>query len=105
MHPPTQQLQVERIELLRGLASRYDEIIALLDRVNEEPNVIKEEHYNILGVPLEFQKMDDLRVRSQRLSIGVEEGLDLLLEKYLKYIKTSLINYAIDNLVKEYPKD
>lgn len=86
------------IEKLKSLLENADDLLELLNK-----NVVCDtDDINILYVPDEFLKLEDVKVSSVRLSKKIEEQFNELVTKQKRYSKTSLLNLALMEFIEKY---
>lgn len=86
------------IEKLKSLLENADDLLGLLNK-----NVVCDtDNINILYVPDEFLKLEDVKVSTVRLSKKIEEQFNELVAKEKRYSKTSLLNLALVEFIEKY---
>lgn len=86
------------IEKLKNLLENAEDLLALLN---------KEKTYdmhsiNILSVPEELLKLNDVKLATIRISEKIEKDFNKLVAKNKLYSKTSLINLALLEFIEKY---
>lgn len=86
------------IEKLKSLLENADDLLELLNK-----NVVCDtDNINILYVPDEFLKLEDVKVSTVRLSKKIEEQFNEFVAREKRYSKTSLLNLALVEFIERY---
>lgn len=89
----------EDLEALRSLLDNHKDLLSLLQAGREDRDSYQSTEY--LEVPEELRKIEDLKLKSHRISRKLESDLDDIVKRH-GYTKTSLLNMAIYEFVKRY---
>ena len=90
----------EDLEALRSLLDNHEDILSLLKGGRAQGT--NQEATEVLEVPQELIKIDDLKLKSHRISMKLEKELDAIIKRHGVYSKTSLLNMAIYEFIKKY---
>lgn len=86
------------LEKLKSLLDNADSLLELL----KKDKVCDKDDINILYVPDEFVKLEDVKVSTVRLSKAIEERFNKFVADQKRYSKTSLLNLALVEFLEKY---
>lgn len=86
------------IEKLKNLLENADDLLGLLNK----NTVCDTDDINVLYVPDEFLRLEDVKVSTVRLSKKIEEQFNKLVAREKRYSKTSLLNLALVEFIEKY---
>lgn len=103
---------LEIVEMDNNLPTKFDSIDIgklkiLIDNFQEIMSSINNKSYTddiaeVLNIPNELLKIDDVTLLSVRLSKEIKKQFDEFSEKNKQYSKTTLLNFAILEMIKKY---
>lgn len=86
------------IEKLKNLLENAEDLLALLNK----EKTYDMHNINILSVPEELLKLNDVKLATIRISEKIEKDFNKLVAKNKLYSKTSLINLALLEFIEKY---
>lgn len=94
---PSNNFNSSDIEKLKLLVDNFEEI---MNSINNKSYI--EDVAEVLNIPNELLKIDDVTLLSVRLSKEIKKQFDEFSEKNKQYSKTTLLNFAILEMIKKY---
>lgn len=100
-HAPSMEIFTpEKMKALENLINNSDELLKLLN--NKSTNSNSQEVINHLLIPNELLQINDIKVKSIRLSEQVEKDFNKFCDEFKQYSKTSLLNFALIEFMEKY---